>query len=492
MIQYTPVVLCGGSGTRLWPLSRAGFPKQFLSFGHAHSLYQQTLVRLMDLQDAQLQAQQSLIVTHEEQRFMALEQLRELQMDHAVASPTLILEPSARNTAAALTLAALQATEGGQDSILVASPSDAFIGDHAAYLRAVRHGIAHAATAGVVILGVPATRAETGYGYIRFDATSAESVQPVLKFVEKPTAQVAQSYVDAGDYAWNSGMFILRASLWLKALGAFRADILQACHAAWHERSLDTPVASNAQFVRPHAQLFAQVPSQSVDYAVLEKCPESNYPIDMIPISAQWSDLGAWDAVWASREADSQGNVAQGDVLLEQSHNNYISANSRLVCAVGVRDMVIVETPDAVLVSDKARSQQVKAIVEQLALSKRSEHELHRKVHRPWGWYDSVDEGSRHKVKRIHVKPGASLSLQKHAKRAEHWIVVKGVAQVVCGQQTLTLQENESTYIPLGEVHRLSNPGTTDLEIIEVQSGSYLGEDDIVRLEDTYGRTTTK
>ncbi len=484
MIQAIPVILCGGSGTRLWPLSRAGFPKQFLVLSGIHSLYQLAAKRLQALSDGMIQIKDSLIVTGEEHRFLALEQLRELQLGQA----TLILEPSARNTAAALTLAALQAVEQGGDPVLVASPADQHIGDEAGYAQSLRRAIHAASSGAVVILGIAPDRPETGYGYIRWGAPAdIAEVSEVKQFVEKPALDLAKQYLACGDYAWNSGMFVLKASVWLKALSQFRPDILQACEKAWSSKTSD-PLQDGLQFIRPNAADFANVPSESVDYAVMEKCPGSAFPIRMVDLKAKWSDVGAWDAVWQVGQADAQGNVTQGDVLLDSSHNNFIHASSRLVSAVGVRNLAIVETADAVLVCDKASSQQVKNIVTQLQKQSRSEPNLHRKVHRPWGWYDSLDEGERFKVKRINVKPGASLSLQKHAHRAEHWIVVKGQALVTCGSRIETLIENQSTYIPLGEVHRLQNPGEIDLEIIEVQSGAYLGEDDIVRLQDKYGR----
>jgi mannose-1-phosphate guanylyltransferase / mannose-6-phosphate isomerase len=490
MMQVLPVILCGGSGSRLWPLSRAGFPKQFLALTGKESLFQLATLRLHALANENITIARSLIVTNEEHRFLAQEQLRELGSLQA----SFVLEPAARNTAAALTLAALEAVADGTDPILVASPADQNIGDEAAYVQCVRKAIALASAGGVVILGIPPDRPETGYGYIQFSKSTEKSGQTdghkVLKFVEKPTLDVAQAYVASGDFAWNSGMFVLKASTWLKALGQFRPDILLACQTAWNgKRRDDLQMSGRAfSFVRPDALAFAKVPAESVDYAVLEKCPSSAFGIHMVPLLALWSDLGAWDAVWQAGQADAQGNVSHGDVMLEGASNTYVHASSRLVSAVGVKDLVIVETADAVLVADKAQSQQVKKIVNRLETTKRQEQNLHRKVHRPWGWYDSLDEGERFKVKRIMVKPGASLSLQKHQHRAEHWIVVKGTAQVTCGDKVVVLSENQSTYIPLGEIHRLHNPNDSDLEIIEVQSGSYLGEDDIVRLEDTYGR----
>jgi mannose-1-phosphate guanylyltransferase / mannose-6-phosphate isomerase len=488
MISAVPVILCGGSGTRLWPLSRAGFPKQFLSFGGTHSLFQLAAKRLNALHNAHVQIQRSLIVTNEEHRFLALEQLREL----GNMSATLLLEPCARNTAAALTLAALQAVQDGADPVLVASPADQHITNEVAYQACLQRSIAAAALGSIVILGITPNRPETGYGYIQCaPSEDAQGLYRVMQFVEKPSLPLAQQYLSSGDYAWNSGMFVLKASTWLKALEQFRPDILQACQAAFGTAQRDDLNQSNGAacaFVRPNADLFAQVPADSVDYAVMEKCPGSQFAINMVRLDAGWSDLGAWDAVWQVGHPDAQGNVQQGDVLLESCQNTYVHATQRLVSAVGVKDLVIIETADAVLVADKAQSQQVKKIVEHLVKSGRSEQNLHRKVHRPWGWYDSIDEAENFKVKRILVKPGASLSLQKHQHRAEHWIVVKGTAEVTCGDKVFKLIENQSTYIPRGEIHRLVNCGATDLEIIEVQSGAYLGEDDIIRLQDTYGR----
>jgi len=336
-------------------------------------------------------------------------------------------------------------------------------------------------------LGIQPDRPETGYGYIKAISKGAQgSVSQVDKFVEKPDIETAQRYLAEGGYYWNAGMFVLKASVWLKALKEFRPDIANATQAAWHNKT------SDAKFVRPGKEEFAAVPSESIDYSVMEQCPDSQFAIHMVALDAGWSDLGAWDAVWGVLPKDAQGNAYVGDVLLTDSHNSLVQATSRLVSLVGVRDLVVIETPDAVMVADKSRSQEVKHIVSALQKNGREEHTLHRKVHRPWGWYDSIDEAERFKVKRIMVKPGASLSLQKHHHRAEHWIVVKGTAEITNGDKVLLLTENQSTYIPLGEVHRLANPGTLPLEIIEVQSGSYLGEDDIVRFEDTYGRVSKK
>ncbi len=479
MIKVTPVILCGGSGTRLWPLSRAGFPKQFLSLTGNESLFQQAAQRLVGIGADDIQVSKPLIVTGEEHRFLASEQLREVGIELDAA----LLEPVGRNTAPALTLAALAAQEGGEDPVLVVTPADQTVANTPAFTLAMQQAIREAVSGSIVILGITPDRPETGYGYIQARGESSAGVETVQRFVEKPNADTAQHYLDEGGYYWNAGMFVLKASVWLNALTAFRPDIAIATSSAWDGKTQDN------NFARPCKAEFTSIPSESIDYAVMERCPGSDFPIKMVPLDAGWSDLGAWDAVWSVLPKDDLGNAHLGDVLTTDSRNTLVHASSRLVSLVGVEHLIVIETPDAVLVADKNRSQDVKHIVAQLQTSKREEHTLHRKVHRPWGWYDSIDEGGRFKVKRIQVKPGASLSLQKHHHRAEHWIVVKGTAEITNGEKVLLLTENQSTYIPLGEVHRLSNPGTIPLEIIEVQSGSYLGEDDIVRFEDHYGRT---
>jgi mannose-1-phosphate guanylyltransferase / mannose-6-phosphate isomerase len=479
MIIVTPVILCGGSGTRLWPLSRTGFPKQFLCLTGKESLFQQAALRLANLGNADIQVASPMIVTGEDHRFLASEQLREIGVEHGC----MLLEPVGRNTAPALTLAALAAMEGGSDPVLVVTPADQTVVNADAFTAAMQQAVAEAANGTIVILGVTPDKPETGYGYIQINQAEANAgVNNVRRFVEKPDAATAQTYLNEGGYYWNAGMFVLKASAWLKALGQFRLDILQATQTAWNKRSDDNT------FVRPGKAEFAAIPSESVDYAAMEHCPGSSFSIKMVPLDAGWNDLGAWEAVWNVLPKDDNGNAHLGDVLTTDSKNTLVQATSRLVSLVGVENLIVVETPDAVLVADKTRSQDVKHIVTQLQKTKREEHTLHRKVHRPWGWYDSIDEGGRFKVKRIQVKPKASLSLQKHHHRAEHWIVVTGTAEITNGDKVLTLTENQSTYIPLGEVHRLANPGTIPLEIIEVQSGGYLGEDDIVRFEDTYGR----
>lgn len=483
MARIQPVILCGGSGNRLWPLSRSGFPKQFLCLTGDDSLFQQAAKRLNVLGEQGAEVSEPILICHEDHRFLAQEQLREAGIGLGVA----LLEPVGRNTAPALTLAALQAIEQGQDPILVVTPADQTVTDPEAFTLAMHQAIKKADAGGIVILGVQPDRPETGYGYIKAMSGAAKRTPAeVDKFIEKPDSETAQSYFSEGGYYWNAGMFVLKASVWLKALKEFCPDIANATQAAWLNKT------SDAKFVRPGKVEFAAVPSASIDYAVMEHCPGSPFAIHMVGLDAGWSDLGAWDAVWGVLPKDAQGNAYVGDVMLSDSYNSLVQATSRLVTLVGVRDLVVIETPDAVMVADKNRSQDVKYIVAALQNSGREEHTLHRKVHRPWGWYDSIDEAERFKVKRIMVKPGASLSLQKHYHRAEHWIVVKGTAEITNGDKVMLLTENQSTYIPLGEVHRLANPGALPLEIIEVQSGSYLGEDDIVRYEDTYGRSNNK
>ena len=414
MINVTPVILCGGSGTRLWPLSRAGFPKQFLVLSGTTSLFQQAVERISLLSAPDIAINNTLVVTNEEHRFLSLEQLREVKG----ANATLLLEPAGRNTAPALTLAALQATEGGKDPILVVTPADQTVQNLAAFQKALQQSIRAAATGGIVILGITPNKPETGYGYIQQAGTAgAYGEYTVAQFTEKPNLEEAKAYLAGGQHTWNSGMFVLKASTWLKALQHFRPDIATATQAAWQTKTIDT------SFVRPNKQAFTQVPSESVDYAVIEKCPDSDFPIHMVSLDAGWNDLGAWDAVWQVNQnghQDAQGNVVQGDALLADTSNTFIYASSRLVGTVGVNNLIIVETADAVLVADRSQSQNVKKLAHQLEAQKREELSLHRKVHRPWGWYDSIDEAERFKVKRIQVNPGASLSLQKHHHRAEH------------------------------------------------------------------------
>jgi mannose-1-phosphate guanylyltransferase/mannose-6-phosphate isomerase len=467
--------MAGGSGTRLWPLSRAGFPKQFLVLAGNTTLFQQAVSRLQGLATPGQTLKAPLIVGNEEHRFMVLDQLRET----GVEPEALLLEPAGRNTAPAMMLAALQACEGGADPVLVVTAADQTIQDTQAFMATLQRAVLQAAEGAIVIAGIQPTHPETGYGYIRADGRAPE--QTVAQFVEKPDQATAERYIAEGNYYWNASIFVLKASVWINALQRFRPDIAEACRLAWAARSTD------AKFVRPGKAEFMAVPSDSIDYAVMEHCP-GVLDIRMQPLDAGWNDLGAWDAVWQVAPKDAAGNAAKGDAMMSDCSNTLVYASSRLVSTVGLQDVVVVETPDAVLVARRDKSQDVKKIVAQLGAEQRGEHALHRKVHRPWGWYDSIDNGPRHQVKRIGVKPGASLSLQMHHHRAEHWIVVTGTAEVTVDDKVVLLTENQSIYIPLGATHRLRNPGKLPLEIIEVQSGSYLGEDDIVRFEDTYGR----
>lgn len=477
-IVVQPVILCGGSGSRLWPLSRAGFPKQFLSLMGKESLFQQAAQRLSNLNSSDISLKPSLIIAGENHRFILLEQMREAGIEFS----STILEPVSRNTAPALSMAALSALES-DDPILVVIPADQVIADSVKFNLIIREAIDEASNDSVVVLGIPPSSPHTGYGYIQVEQDMHKfNVQTVKNFIEKPNQENAQAYIQQGGYYWNAGIFVLKASVWLKALGQFRSDILEKTQVAWDKKIIDE------HFVRPGMSEFVDIPAESIDYAVIEKCPNSNFKIKMIPLDAGWNDLGSWEAIWKSLPRDDDGNSYTGDVLATDCCNTLAYATNRLVSLVGVKDVIVVETPDAVLVVDRSRTQDIKTVVNFLDINKRKEHNFHRKVHRPWGWYDSVDEGDRFKVKRIKVNPRACLSLQRHQYRAEHWIVVKGIAEITNGDEVIILTENQSTYIPLGQVHRLKNPGTIPLEIIEVQSGEYLGEDDIVRLSDSYGR----
>jgi mannose-1-phosphate guanylyltransferase/mannose-6-phosphate isomerase len=475
-------------------LSRTGFPKQFLALSgndkHT-SLFQGAVERLNQITLGFIPLGNTLIVTNEDHRFLVLDQLREMSGIHA----TLLLEPMGRNTAPALTLAALYASEinadQSNDPILVVTPADQTIQNADAFTNALQSCITIVAgdvsNKTIAILGITPTAPETGYGYIKRSTSKGSFAEyTVEQFAEKPNLETAKVYLEDGNYFWNSGMFVLRASTWLAALKEFRPDILDATQKAWDQNTQDQ--ADSTLFVRPNKEWFSAIPSESIDYAVIEKCPGRNYQVKMVELDAGWNDLGAWDAVWQVGNKDTDGNVTSGDVLLSNSTNSLVHATSRLVSAVGLDNVIVIETPDAVLVVDRSKSQDVKHIVNQLEAQQREEKNLHRKVTRPWGWYDSVDEGEHFKVKRIQVKPGASLSLQMHHHRAEHWTVVKGTAEVTIGENVITLYENQSTYIPKGQKHRLANIRSTPLEIIEVQLGNYLAEDDIIRFEDHYGR----
>lgn len=470
--SITPVILSGGSGTRLWPLSRQLRPKQFLPLVDELTLFQNTVQRLQGIP----QLEDVLVVCNEEHRFMVAEQLRELRLGHQ----GILLEPVGRNTAPALALAALHLTQQGKtDALMLVLPADHVIVNEGAFQQAVQQAALAALDGYLTTFGIVPQRAEIGYGYIRQGVDLVDlSAKRVAAFVEKPDVATAQAYIESGDYFWNSGMFLFRADRLLATLAEYQPKILAACQTALAHPNHDL------DFIRLDVVAFAAAPAISIDYAVMEKTRDAV----VIPLDAGWNDVGAWSAVWEVSQQDAQQNVLRGDTLTHQAHGNLVHAEHRLVALVGVDDLVIVETKDAVLVAHRDQVQDVKNIVSQLQTQQRPEAAIHREVNRPWGTYDCIDGGGRFQVKRIMVKPGAKLSLQMHHHRAEHWIVVSGTAEVRCGDKTLLLTENQSTYIPLGEVHSLSNPGKVPLEIIEVQSGSYLGEDDIVRFEDVYGR----
>ena len=468
MTRLQPVLLSGGSGTRLWPLSREAYPKQFLPLAGEESLLQETWRRVAELAEAA-----PLAVANEEHRFMVAEQLRQT----GAVPAAIVLEPVGRNTAPAIAAAALQASAGGEDPLLLVLPSDHAIADAAAFRAAVQAARAAAEAGRLVTFGIVPTGPETGYGYIK--AAAGQGVRAVERFVEKPDEATARGYVASGEYFWNSGMFLFRASRYLEELGRFRPDILEACRAAFAAATRD------ADFVRLEREAFAACPSDSIDYAVMEKTDAAA----VLAVDVGWNDVGSWSALWEVAARDDAGNAHHGDVVALDCRDTYAWTDRRLVALIGLEDVVVVDTDDAVLVARKDKVQQVKDVVAGLKRDGRGEAVLHRKVYRPWGAYDSIDTGDRFQVKRITVKPGAALSLQMHHHRAEHWIVVRGTAKVTRGEEVLLLSENQSTYIPLGVQHRLENPGKVPLELIEVQSGSYLGEDDIVRFEDVYGRS---
>ncbi len=467
--------MSGGSGSRLWPQSRSLYPKQFLPLVNEQTMLQNTLSRLDGLDSVS----DPLVIANEEHRFLVAEQIRQMGRQ----TSAIILEPVGKNTAPAVALAALKAQTLSEekDPLLLVLAADHVIQNVQAFHQAIEAALPAASDGKLVTFGIVPTHPETGYGYIKASKTltgNSEQVSPVDNFVEKPDLETAQDYLASGDYYWNSGMFLFKASRYLEELNKYRPDILQACEKAMAAESADL------DFVRLDEAAFHACPDESIDYAVMEKTTDSV----VVPLDAGWSDVGSWSSLADICEKDESGNACQGDVLLHDTRNTYVRSEKKLIATVGVDDLVITESDDAILVAHKNRVQDVKKIVERLKAANRSEAKLHRKVYRPWGAYDSIDMGDRFQVKRITVKPGAQLSLQMHHHRAEHWIVVKGTALVTNGDQEILLTENQSTYIPIGVVHRLENPGKFDLELIEVQSGGYLGEDDIVRFEDTYGR----
>jgi mannose-1-phosphate guanylyltransferase/mannose-6-phosphate isomerase len=472
-MNLQPVILSGGSGTRLWPASRETYPKQLLSLLGEHSMLQETLLRVPEGANAPI------LVGNEEYRFIVAEQIRQLGLQHA----DLLLEPVGRNTAPALTLAALLANAGSDDPVLLVMPADHSILDEQPFRGAVARGLSAAREGAFVTFGIRPTRAETGYGYLRRGAPAGEAFA-LEEFVEKPDAATAQRYLESGAYFWNSGIFMMRASKWLNAIGALQPAIFSACKQAIRDCKRE------GGFLRVDKEAFSGCPSDSIDYAVMEKLsshPELGHAM-IVPLAARWSDIGAWEAVWENADKDADGNAARGNVLVQDTRDSLVLAQERVVAVVGCRDLVVVDTPDALLVAEKHATQEVRRAVAALKEKGCEEVSTPRKVYRPWGWYDSIDHGPNFQVKRIGVNPGASLSLQMHHRRAEHWVVVRGTARVTRGEDVFDLRENESVFIPLGAKHRLQNMTEQPVEIIEVQCGDYLGEDDIVRFEDVYAR----
>ena len=468
--MLVPVLLSGGVGSRLWPVSREAHPKQFLPLASELSMLQDTLART-----SALEAVAPVVVCNEDHRFMVAEQLRQLHVESAC----ILLEPEGRNTAPAVALAALQALKVDPEAVLLVLPADHIIKDTAAFTDAVASAMPLAERGYLVTFGVVPASPETGYGYIQRGDAIGESAFALRAFVEKPDADTAAAYLKSGDFLWNSGMFLLRAATYLDELDAYAPDMARQC------RSSMGAAASDMDFVRPGRDEFAASPGDSIDYAVMERTEHGA----VVPLDCGWSDVGAWSTLWEVSEQDADGNVVQGDVMVEDCRGSYLRSESRLLAAAGIDDLVVVETADAILVANRHRVQDVKRIVTRLRSEGRSEASLHHRVYRPWGSYESLVVSERFQVKRIIVNPGGTLSLQMHHHRAEHWIVVRGTAEVTCEERTFMLGEDESTYIPLGNRHRLANPGKIPLELIEVQTGSYLGEDDIVRFEDKYGRS---
>ncbi|GGW82434.1 mannose-1-phosphate guanylyltransferase/mannose-6-phosphate isomerase [Alteromonas halophila] len=467
-----PVVLAGGSGSRLWPKSRAALPKQFLSLTSDSSMLQNTITRLPNAETSN-----PIVICNDAHRFIVAEQLRQKEIDHG----GILLEPVGRNTAPAIALAALHATMSGEDPILLVLAADHLIKDDTAFHNAIEKAQTLAEQGKLVTFGIVPDSPHTGYGYIK----SGDELGPgfvVSEFVEKPGLETAQQYVSSGKYFWNSGMFMFKASRYLEELKKHHPEMLDVC-----KRAIDTETP-DLDFIRVDHDIFATCPDDSIDYAVMEKTDSAA----MVTLDAGWSDVGSWSSLWENSEKDKQGNATVGDVLLENVSNSYVNAEERLVSVIGLDDVVVVETKDAVMVANRKDDQHIKTVVNKLKAEKRPEFQFHREVYRPWGSYDSIDNGKRFQVKRISVKPGEKLSVQMHHHRAEHWIVVSGTANVTIDEETQLVTENESVYIPIGSVHALENPGKIPLELIEVQSGAYLGEDDIVRFSDRYGRVEKK
>jgi mannose-1-phosphate guanylyltransferase len=467
--MITPVIMAGGAGSRLWPLSRQMFPKQFLTLHGDSSMLQATAERLSGIEH-----EPAIVICNEEHRFSVAEQFRLKN----IVNSGIILEPVGRNTAPAIALAALQAIKNGQDPLLLVLAADHVIKDQQAFIDSVTQAQIHAEAGKLVTFGIVPTAPEIGYGYIRRGEEQQGSGYSVAEFIEKPDQVTAKSYLATGDYYWNSGMFLFKARRYLDELKVHRPDILVACEKAMADTQYDL------DFIRINKSAFESCPDDSVDYAVMEKTVDAV----VVPMDCGWSDVGSWSALWELSDKDENGNAFKGDVIDIDTKNTLVHAENKLVATVGLEDIAIVETKDAILVSKLSEVQKVKKIVDQLKIEERAEFKFHREVYRPWGAFDSIDSGYRFQVKRITVKPGAKLSVQMHHHRAEHWIVVSGTAKVTNGDRDILLTENQSTYIPIGVIHALENPGKVPLELIEVQSGSYLGEDDIVRFEDKYGR----
>lgn len=475
MIQ--PVIMAGGSGSRLWPLSRGLYPKQFLALHGEQTMLQQTITRLNGVEHTA-----PIVICNEEHRFLAAEQLHALKGHNEHAHNGLILEPFGRNTAPAIALAALKATSQGEDPILLVLAADHVMENEAAFCAATSEAKLLAEQGTVVTFGIVATHPETGYGYIQ----KGEGYN-VARFVEKPNLQMAEEYVASGNYYWNSGMFMLKASVYLEALNQYAPEMLTSCQASMENATLDL------DFIRPDADVFAKCPDDSIDYAVMEPLTEKQPgSVAVVPLDAGWSDVGSFSTLYDISDKDDNNNVISGDVVTHDSHNNLLRSDCKMIATVGVEDLVVISTKDAVLVANKNKVQDVKHIVNQLKANNRTEHKLAREVLRPWGKYDSIDMGDRFQVKRITVKPGEKVSIQMHHHRAEHWVVVKGTALITINGEGRLYSENEAAYIPITATHCMENPGKIDLEIIEVQTGGYLGEDDIVRFEDAYGRAGTQ
>lgn len=469
MSDLTPVILCGGSGTRMWPVSRTDYPKQFLNLtGGEFSIFQNTLLRMPS------HCQDSILVCNEHHKFILSEQVS------AINAPvhSVILEPSSKNTAAAITLAALSATIDGKDPILLVVPSDHVVTDEAAFLHCVEAGTEQARQDKLVTMGVEAKHPETGYGYIQRGEKLAADTYAIAQFVEKPNRQTATEFIESGEYFWNSGIFMFKASIFLREINRYRADVYQACKQALNNKE------EGSLFISVDRKSFERCPADSIDYAVMEKTSQAC----VVTLHSQWSDIGSWSSVWDVADKDQNGNCLQGDVICHNGKNNFVHSSHRLVSLVGIDDVVVVETSDAVLVVNKCNDQDIKGLVSELKDKHRKEHDVHREVHRPWGKFDAIDQGARYQVKHLTVEPGKRLSVQMHHHRAEHWIIVSGTAKVTIDNKESLLTENQAAYIPIGAVHCLENPGSITLELIEVQTGAYLGEGDIVRFSDDYGR----